>query len=296
MKTLVTGASGFLGREVAARFRQQGDVVALGHTQTRAGELACDLRDPEALNNLLRREAPDCVVHCAAYRDPDFCEDHPEEAWRLNVDPVRLMCERLPAPVAFVQISTDYVFDGETPPYSENSPRRPVNTYGETKAAAEDIVLRRAGSLILRMPLLVGAGLDELRSGVISQLYTQLLNPAPQDVDHGILRFPTWIGDVAEALAFLLERRATGVFHISSRQPLTRYDCIQVVACVAQRSSAQFHPLRTPELRSARRPHNSQLSTTALRALGFHETASFESVVREVLSRFSLLPESKGGS
>lgn len=291
MKTLVTGASGFLGRAIAERLRLRGSVLSLGHVHAASGETSLDLREAKALSCFLQRETPDCVVHCAAYRDPDFCEEHPVEAGRLNVDSVRTMCDVLPARCVFVQISTDYVFDGETPPYFESSPRRPINRYGETKAAAEDRVLRRAGSLILRMPLLVGAGPDWARSGWITQLHGQLQNPAPQEADSSALRFPTWIEDVAEAVAFLLDRRATGVFHVSSALPLTRYDSLRTVARIAGLSPDHILPQSVPVRPRARRPRDSRLDTTALRALGFREPASFECVARSVLSRFGLLPK-----
>jgi dTDP-4-dehydrorhamnose reductase len=292
MKTLVTGASGFLGREIVARLRPTRPVTAIGHAHAGAGQTVLDLRDADALRGFLRNEAPDCVIHCAAYRDPDFCEEHPAEAARLNVDPVRVMCETLPPSCRFVQISTDYVFDGETPPYAESSPRRPINRYGETKAAAEDWVLRREGSLVLRMPLLVGAGPNWAESGWIAQLYGQLKNPAPQEADHAAFRFPTWIGDVAEAVAFLLDRGETGIFHVSSSLPLTRVESLLQIARIAGLSAAHIRPSSVPVRQKARRPRDSRLDTSALRALGFREPAPFEQVVREVLARFARLPES----
>lgn len=292
MKTLVTGASGFLGREIVAHLSASRPVLGVGHAHAGAGQTALDLRDAAALRDFLRQEAPDCVVHCAAYRDPDFCEENPVEAARLNVDPVQVMCETLPSSCRFVQISTDYVFDGETPPYTEVSPRRPINGYGETKAAAEDLALRREGSLVLRMPLLVGAGPDWAGSGWIAQLYGQLVHPVPQEADHAAFRFPTWIGDVAEALVFLLDRGETGIFHVSSSQPLTRYESLQRIARIAGRSAAHIRPSSAPVKQKARRPRDSRLNTSALRTLGFREPTPFDSVVRDVLARFSRLPES----
>lgn len=292
MTTLVTGASGFLGREIVARLRPTRPVTAIGHAHAGTGQIALDLRDADALRGFLRKAAPECVVHCAAYRDPDFCEEHPVETERLNVAPVRVMCETLPPACRFVQISTDYVFDGETPPYGESSARRPINVYGESKAAAEDRVLRREGSLVLRMPLLVGAGPDWAGSGWIAQLHGQLANPAPQEADHSALRFPTWIGDVAEAVVFLLDRGETGVFHVSSSEPLTRYESLLRIARIAGLPAAHLRPSSSPVRQKARRPRDSRLDTSALRALGFREPAPFDRVVLEVLSRFSRLPES----
>ena len=74
-----------------------------------------DLRGAEALRGVVNEVKPDVVVHSAAYRDPDFCEGHPEEAFRLNVAPIEQFCDRLPESVPLLFVSSDYVFDG--PPH-----------------------------------------------------------------------------------------------------------------------------------------------------------------------------------
>ena len=90
---LVTGASGFLGRRLTPRLEDMGTVVGVGHSNTAAPLASLDLRDTDALKSLLNRVRPDAVVLSAAYRDPDFCEDHPDEAYRLNVAPVKRFCD-----------------------------------------------------------------------------------------------------------------------------------------------------------------------------------------------------------
>jgi dTDP-4-dehydrorhamnose reductase len=93
-----------------------------------------------------RQERPDAVLHLAANPQPDFCEEHPDEAKASNVDSTASLCAALPASVPLILASTDYVFDGSHPPYAEDAERRPVNVYGATKVAAEDLVRQRAGA------------------------------------------------------------------------------------------------------------------------------------------------------
>ena len=81
-----------------------------------------------------------------------------EEAFRLNVAPVARFCELLPESVPLLFVSSDYVFEGIAPPYREEDERRPVSEYGRMKVEAEDLVLQRDMGLVLRIPLLIGAG------------------------------------------------------------------------------------------------------------------------------------------
>lgn len=286
-KCLVTGASGFLGRAVAARLRRETAVAAQAFTAAGTGDtIACDLREPDQVATLLHRQRPGIVVHCAAYRDPDFCETHPEETQRLNVDAVGTLVAMLPPAATFVFISSDYVFAGHQPPYTEDAARDAVNCYGRSKIAAEDIALSRAGSIVLRIPLLIGAGATLATSGFLAQLAATVRDPTPCQQDHVLVRFPTAIDDVAEAITFLLAHQATGIVHVSAREPMTRYQSAIAMARVMQRPHDHIQPSHNVVPRPAQRPHNTQLDTTRIRAMGFEQATPFTDAARAMLTRF----------
>lgn len=286
MKILVIGATGFLGRDVAARLAAEHEVVAAGGRTAPAGGIRLDVRDEEGLRRVLAETAPDCVVHLAAYREPDFCEDEPDETRRLNTAPVAVMCQALPPTAKLVFVSTDYVFDGETPPYAEDSPRRAVNVYGQSKIEAEEFVLARPGSLVVRIPLLVGAGLSFKASGFLGQIVCALRDPSPQEADAVLRRFPTWIRDVAGALAFLVGHGATGAVHYSGAEGLTRYEMTARAAEVLGMPMDHIRPSDRIVPRRAARPRDSQLATDRIRALGFARFTPFRDVVRAFASTF----------
>jgi dTDP-4-dehydrorhamnose reductase len=294
MRVVVTGASGFLGGAVRHRLADEHAVDGLGWTHSGPGFERVDIRDPVAFRTALERLDPEWVIHSAAYRDPDFCEDHPEETERLNVDPVRTLCAILPPAARVAFISTDYVFDGRHPPYREEDPRSPVQTYGRSKARAEDIVRARPGSLVLRIPLLIGIGADFASSGFMAQLFTHHLNrPEPHECDDALVRYPTWIEDVAEALAFLIRRNQSGVFHVSGADRLTRYAAVRVAAQELGREAAHVRPLDHAPRRRAARPPDSHLSTEKIRALGFTQFTPFVEVLRRFAREF---PRETGGT
>ena len=249
---------------------------------------ALDLRNPDEVAAYLRAHRPDAVVHLAAYRDPDFCEEHRDETWALNVRPLESFCEWLPPEVPLLFVSSDYVFDGNRPPFKEDDPVCPINVYGESKAAAERVVLQRPGATVLRVPLLVGAAASVETSGFIAQMWQAVREKTPRVEDHVIVRFPTWIRDVAEGIAFLLDHRASGCFHLSSLRGATRYEWMREFAELVGESADHLSPSTEIVPRRAARPLNSQLNSDRLRSIGFEHLTDFREVMRQVLAGFSV--------
>ena len=286
-KILITGASGLLGRRLTARLEGMGDVSGTGFSHTAGRLFPVDLRDAEALNGLLNEVRPDVVVHSAAYRDPDFCEDHPEEAFCLNVAPVELFCELLPESVPLLFISSDYVFEGLAAPYREEDERHPVSEYGRLKVEAEDLVLQRDAGSVLRIPLLIGAGPTWESSGFIFKTLAQIKDPAPSSLDHAGIRFPTWTDDVAEAAAHLLDIEGRGVYHYSSLEGGTKYEWALELADLAGVSMEHITPNHEGSATRAVRPRNTQLAVEKIRQTGLSRFTSFQKVVQSVLEGFT---------
>lgn len=137
MKILVTGRDGQLARSLAER-AQLHPKLALSF----AGRPVYDLERPAALADHIRAEAPDAVINAAAYTAVDRAEDEPERARLVNAEaPGLLAAAARDAGARFIQISTDYVFDGTGQgPYREDMPTRPIGVYGRTKCAGEEAV------------------------------------------------------------------------------------------------------------------------------------------------------------
>jgi dTDP-4-dehydrorhamnose reductase len=280
---LITGASGLLGRRLAVRLEGMGNVSGTGFSHAAGRLFPVDLRDAEALKGLLKEVSPDVVVHCAAYRDPDYCEDHPEEAFRLNVAPVEQLCELLPESVPLLFISSDYVFEGVAAPYREEDERHPVNEYGRLKVEAEDLVLQRDAGLVLRIPLLIGAGPTWESSGFIFKTLAQIQDPTPSTLDHAGIRFPTWTNDVAEAVVHLLEIEGGGIFHYSSLKGGTKYEWGQELADLAGVSMEHITPNREGSATRAVRPRNTQLAVEKIRHTGLSRFTPFREAVQSML-------------
>lgn len=287
MKTcIVTGASGLLGREVSCALAGAWRIVPLSH-KPREGFRAVDLRDRGQIATLVSEEKPDAVVHLAAYREPDFCEDNPAETTRLNVDSVRYFVELLPAPVRFLFVSTDYVFDGNAPPYGEADDRNPISEYGRSKCAAEDVMAARAGGIVLRVPLLMGAGPTFDASGFIAQMVDAVVSGKPQQLDDVLVRYPCWTRDVAGAISFLLEGSHAGTFHLSGPRGGTRYSWTVETARLLGKEHGHLKSSKVVIPRKAGRPADSHLDDSKLRAAGFKTATDPMDVVRAVLAELT---------
>lgn len=280
-RILVTGASGFLGRQVVDAFRGDHPVSAQGFRRA-DGLLACDLRERGQVLALLAAAAPDWIIHCSAYREPDFCELNPAEAGRLNVDSTRHLVEGMPAGCRLLFISSDYVFDGTRPPYREADPTAPVNEYGRTKVRGEQLALARPGNLVVRIPVLVGPDPEGVR-GFVTQMVDEVRAGLPRVVDHVLVRCPTATRDVAQAVRFLVGRGEPGVWHASAPFAGTRYELTCEVARQLGLDAAHLTPSREVIPRAARRPVDASLDSTRLRSAGFNGLRGLPDMLRDFL-------------
>ena len=153
MKIVLLGKQGQVGWELQRALAPLGELIAFGRAEA-------DLEDPDALDELVRRHAPEVVVNAAAYTAVDKAESEPEQARRVNTDSVgRLARIARDLNAWLIHYSTDYVFDGtKDGPYLETDPTSPQNVYGRTKRDGEEAI-RDAGCnhLILRSSWVFGA-------------------------------------------------------------------------------------------------------------------------------------------
>lgn len=284
MRVMISGASGLLGRELMAAFENGNELLGLGHHRGGAGLLQCDLRDTERFGEMIADFAPDILINCAAYRDPDRCAENREDALQLNVEPLRAACAALAPAAKNVLISSDYVFDGENPPHREDDARSPVNFYGKTKCLAEDIIAERPGSLALRIPVLIGRDDSFEKSGFAYGLVSAVRGCGPKVMDNVHIRFPTWTRDVAAALRFAVERDLSGAVHYSGELGGTQYNLACRTARMLGESDAHLEASREPIPRLARRPLDSQLATEKIRSLGFDRFTPFETAMEAIIA------------
>ena len=136
MKTvLVTGAYGQLGEACRKHLKNNFNLIMSGISPVDNG-VKLDITSQDSVTKVLSELSPDVILNLAALTDVDECELDPESAHNINVNGVKNLCSNFSG--HFIQISSDYVFDGESGPYSEKDKTNPVSVYGNTKLDADN--------------------------------------------------------------------------------------------------------------------------------------------------------------
>ena len=291
---LVTGATGLLGRPVLRALSAVPGWRTTGAAFRRAapGLVRVDLSQTAELPGFLDGLAPDVIIHAAAERRPDVSERDPEGTQRLNVGATEALARWASARGAFlVYISTDYVFDGTTPPYRTDDPPHPLNAYGRSKLAGE-VAVRAAcpGAVILRVPILYGE-VETLAESPVTVLAQNMLNaPAgqPLPMEHWATRYPTHTADVADVLRQIVARRLRdpefrGTYHWSGSEPMTKLDMARAFAPLVGFDPARLVP-EPDRPGGAPRPKDAHLDTSALERLGIGRHTPFAQALPAILA------------
>ncbi len=259
MKVLVTGAGGQVGTELLDAFAGH-DVVGLDH-----GRL--DVGDRGAVHAAVTAEAPDAIVHTAAWTAVDACEGDPDRALRVNALGTRFVVEAARGVGARVcYISTDYVFDGtKADPYDEWDTPSPRSVYGRSKRGGE--LELGPDDTAVRTSWVCG------RHG--ANMVDTILRLAAQP---GPLRFvddqrghPTFADDLAAMIARLVTEQRQGLFHVTNQGAVSWFEFARSVLAAAGDDPARVEPIAAGDLqppRPAPRPANSVLDNAALRLSG----------------------------
>jgi dTDP-4-dehydrorhamnose reductase len=282
LKILVTGASGLLGRAVCKELAECGGFEVVGTAYSRAAKnlLKMNILERDQIESCVEEVEPDCIIHCAATRKPDICEGDPQLTTRLNVDATKWVAESASRIGAWmIHISTDYVFDGTSPPYAPDAKGNPLNSYGKSKLQSEKVLPGVFEDYcILRVPILYGE-IESLDESPVSVIAKQLLSGQVQIFDNWATRYPTHTGDVAFVLRQMIEHKTLnpafgGICHFSGNQAYTKFQMARVMCDIMNIPEQKIQPQDTPAP-GATRPQNAHLDCSLLESLGIGRHTDF---------------------
>jgi dTDP-4-dehydrorhamnose reductase len=187
-----------------------------------------DLLDFESVRREFNKDRPQLVIHCAAISVVSEAQKNPALAKKTNVEVTRLLAE-LSAEIPFIFFSTDLIFDGRKGNYAEADAPNPLHIYGETKAAAEEIVLKNPKHLVIRTSINYGASRAGDRS-FNEQLRRALQGGQGMKLFTDEFRCPIPAIETARAVWELAGKNCTGIYHVAGAEKLSRRQIGELLA------------------------------------------------------------------
>ncbi len=236
-KILITGSNGLLGQKLvhlllSEPYRQTHQLIATARGANRLQSLAdftfhsLDVTKEDQVQEVIQATQPDAVIHTAAMTQVDQCETERELCWEMNVEAVAHLIKACAEQNTFLlHLSTDFIFDGADGPYHEEAQANPVSYYGESKLAAEKLLLESNISwAIARTVLVYGISEAMSRSNIILWVKKSLEDGKTIHVVDDQWRTPTLAEDLAMGCFLIADQRAEGIFNISGKDFLTPYE------------------------------------------------------------------------
>ncbi|OGK16784.1 hypothetical protein A3H80_02425 [Candidatus Roizmanbacteria bacterium RIFCSPLOWO2_02_FULL_37_19] len=218
-----TGLDGLIGSRINTLLKNDFEFINIP-------ESSMDITDKDKVNEIIGETNFDIFLHLAAYTDVDSAESKQEVVWKINVDGTKNIFEAVEEKgKKMVFISTGFVFDGEHPPYYEDSTRNPISFYGKTKYEGEKIVEGRG--MIIRLDYPYG-GKVSYKKDIVESIVSGLKQG--KEIKGIIDQYftPTLIDDVAYAVKYLFSNFSPKIFHIVGADSLTGYDIIHTICKV----------------------------------------------------------------
>jgi dTDP-4-dehydrorhamnose reductase len=283
-RILITGVCGLLGQNLLKVFGAKADVIGVdllprpSFLNGLSDYRVLDISDEDAVREVLSALRPDVVINTAAITNVDACEKEQEKADHINHQAVKGLLKACGKNTRFIQISTDYVFDGKNGPYSDEAKPHPVSFYGQTKYWAELAVCEHSEkNLIVRTMVIFGNGVG-LKPDFITWVKSSLSAGKEISVVTDQIGNITLAGNLADNLQVLLEQEVQGVVSISGADRLSRFDIAVQAAEFFGLNAGLVRPIKTADLKQAApRPlssgfvHNRARLIPGIRLLTFKE-------------------------
>ena len=255
MKTiLITGGLGQLGISLKRIFNSKYEIISSTRSKNlRATDIYLDVTNPILFKDVLKMTNPDLVINLAALTDVDLCERNPELAYSINVGGIDNLVNTFNGPI--IHISTDYVFDGESGPNKETDPTNPLNVYGSSKLASENLLLNQSeDSLVIRANVLYDYA-SKSSASFLNWVVDSLEEGKEINVVEDQWNNPTWTSSLAVVIDRSFDIGLSGLLHWGDGDWISRYEFANKIADVFNLKKSLIKPIKTSELdQTATRP------------------------------------------
>jgi dTDP-4-dehydrorhamnose reductase len=264
-KLLIIGISGLVGSRFAELEKGNYEIYGTYNEHEIKGKniFKLDTTDRDTTFRLIEKIKPRYIIDTHAISNVDYCELHPEEAWRVNVDGARNVAEASKKYAAkYIFFSTDYVFDGSKLSYTEKDKPRPLNYYAKTKLAVEYMLFALDINYItIRTAVIYGSsGMNKVSFPL--WVINKLKNNEKIKVVTDQYNKPTFADNLIEIINKLIEKDENGIFHVTGSELINRFDFAKKIAKEFQLNEKLIEQTTSAELNQvAKRPSTLNLAT-----------------------------------
>ena len=266
-KILVTGANGQLGRAIMVALSQKHEVLG---TKIENEEIAnpdlpliqMDITNKAEVQSGISQFNPDIIINTAAYTNVDRSEIEKDLSKSINVGGIENLINASSKETKMIHISSDYVFDGENGPYSEEDAVCPTSYYGETKLWGEAAVRKSNLNYLIFRPNVLYQSTTYDQASFFAWVYSSLSNERRINVVTDQTSNPTWVISFVDAIEKCISRDLHGIYHFGSSDYISRFDFAILIADIFQFDPSLISPILTKDLKQlAPRPRHSGLKT-----------------------------------
>ena len=291
-KIVITGSNGLLGQTLVNLLMKEPEnysVFGLSKGDNRMNRndflyYDIDITKHAQLEECISYIQPSFIINTAAMTNVDTCEIKPKECNNLNIEAVKYLtqiCAKLN--IHFIQISTDFIFDGSKGFYKETDLPNPLSIYGHSKLKAENIVKNSGVNFsILRTILVYGKVVNLKRNNIVLWVKDMLENNKEISIVDDQFRMPTYVEDLAMVCKLSIDKNTKGIYHVSSNELLSVFEIANQIATVFGLNKKLIKPISSETLnQKAIRPPNTGFNLFKIRRdLEFQPTSFLEGLKR----------------
>lgn len=288
-RVLITGSNGLLGQKLLDLYLnvREAQIIATSRGDNRYPEMEgngytyqqMDITQKSEVILNLTRYCPSAVINTAAMTNVDACENDKEACEKQNVEAVKYLVEGCNMyDVHLIHLSTDFIFDGENGPYTEEAAATPLSYYGESKLRAEEYIKANCKSwAIARTILVYGLVNDMSRTNVVLWAKKSLEEGKEINVVDDQFRMPTLAEDLAVGCYLIEKQQAQGIFNISGKDYMSVYELVNRVADFWKLDKSLIKRADSNSFtQPARRPIKTGFDLSKSRAVLGYEPRTFE--------------------
>ena len=289
-KVLVTGSNGLLGQKIIYSLIERKDIDLLASSKglnrliTKSGYkyIDLDITKNDEVKKVFENETPDAVINCAAMTNVDYCEENQDSCWEINVNAAENLAKSCEVSKShLLHLSTDFVFDGKSGPYTEDDKPNPLHFYAKSKLKSEEIVKKIMTNWTIARTIIIYGITDNMsRSNIVLWAKSEIGKGNTINVINDQYRSPTLAEDLAKGCISIIDKSAYGLYHLSGPKTYSILDLVYQVADFYNLDKSLILPVTSASLnQSATRPLSTGFDITkAKKDLDFNPVDFLEGI------------------